>query len=135
MPRPIAKLGDTLRPVPWSQANEWGVADIHRKQMAIVQGRCLVCGEVVQKGVVFVRTVTDNLVAPSSPTVVKETYDINDLKEIGIVVEGSLHTNCAKLTRAHCRPVQERLRDKIYVERPYIRGRFKYGTKPTMEFR
>jgi hypothetical protein len=94
----------------------------------------LVCGEFVREGVVFVRTQKSDKAKPGHPPV-RDSYDINDLQYENVVVEGALHTNCAKLTRAHCKPIQERLRDDIYEERPYTRGRFRRGNKPRIEYR
>jgi hypothetical protein len=134
MPRPICVRDDTMRPVPWSQGEAWGSASTHRQQLAIAQSRCLVCGEVVRKGVVFVRTTKTEAAEPDHPPV-KGSYDINDLPYNSAIVEGAIHEKCAKLTRAHCKPVRNRLKDGIYVERPYERKRYRPGMKPKVEYR
>jgi len=92
-----------------------------------------VCGEIVREGVVFVRTQKSDKAKPGHPPV-KDSYDINDLQHENVVVEGALHEKCATLTRAHCKPIQERLRDGIYAQRPYERKRYKPGTKLRIEY-
>lgn len=136
MPRPIAQHNDTMRPVPWSQGKAWGSASVHRQQIAQVQSRCLVCGEIVYEGVVFVRTeLADKYDESHGDQNQKDSFTINDLPQESVVVEGALHIECAKLARAHCKPIRERLKDGIYVEKPYVRGRYKPGTKPKIEYR
>lgn len=141
LPRPLEEHDDTLRPVPWSQGSGWGVADEARQRIAQQQSRCLVCGEPVQEGIVFVRTdKSDMVVAPEATPLardippLKDEYDINDLPPTSRVVEGAMHTGCAKLTRAHCKPARLRLNEGIWIERAYKRGRYKSGQRPQIEY-
>lgn len=137
MPRPVAEYNGMLRPIPWSQGESWGIVNEKRQAIAWKQSRCLVCGETVQEGIVFVRT---NKACSQEPPyngsdAIKDEYDINDLTAdaVGIisrVVEGPLHTKCGLITRSHCIPLRNRLRNHRYAERPYKKGRYKSGNRP-----
>lgn len=127
LPRPVALAGEKLLPVPWSQAvdaegPEWGIIDEPNQASATADGLCLVCGETVEDGVVlFHRELShhtkenDHNFAVTHDGPLPYIFRKEDLDRFpwdghgGIMDAGPLHTRCARLTRAHCSHIRERM--------------------------
>lgn len=94
MPRPLARNKGTLRPVPWTNADDWGILNDTRSMLCEKNSRCLVCGMDVEKGKIL--TTSDN--CPVNATQA-DLYD-------HAADRGPLHDRCAKMTVAHCAKVR-----------------------------
>lgn len=95
-------------PVPWSQEliksgedqglPHWGAVSYDRRQDAIAKSLCLLCGESVEQGMVFLAR--EDL---ETGTRLLRSYDKKHLGKRPEIVDGApLHHRCAKLSRAHC---------------------------------
>jgi hypothetical protein len=112
LPRPLAPLTQRdpnakLAPTPWSQDGDesgtsWGVLDEVKQQAAQKGSLCLLCGEPVQQGFVFIDTAQS--VATPLPF-----YTQPKLKEQGVIDHAPVHDRCAKLTAAHCPHIRDRM--------------------------
>lgn len=98
MPRPLAKTQGALRPVPWTNAAEWGVLHTDRAELSARCSRCLVCGMPVAEG----RILTSSIGCP----VTVGQADLHLYAADG----GPLHDRCAKMTAAHCQYMRDALR-------------------------
>ena len=96
MPRPLAPNKGALRPVPWTNADEWGILDQYRAQKCEKGSLCLVCGKPVDTGFVFTA-------AKHMPVLTCQ----DDLEHA--VDNGPLHERCAKMTVAHCAHIRQQL--------------------------
>lgn len=104
LPRPVAPLNGTPRPVPWSQDSQleggevpWAQThDDNRVDVARYNSLCLLCGDPVDNGVVICRN------NPRYPMLPKYTFDHLREGEGNIVDNAPLHERCGKITMAHC---------------------------------
>jgi hypothetical protein len=127
LPRPVWEAPDGhLRPVPWTQRdNAWGKVDVIHGRWYAAQddGLCLVCGEVVQEGVVFFSEPA--WAASSGADVGRAKPELVTLRMLGhawVADQGPLHERpCALMTRAHCKTVRRQLEDGVTRFVPYRR--------------
>jgi hypothetical protein len=96
-------------PVPYSQDTfgpepAWGIGAFNVQR----DGDCLVCGESVNQGKVFVYT--DNLSYTGGQTVDDLVAGFKDLKTV--LDESPCHDKCAKITAAHCPVIKRDLKNK-----------------------
>lgn len=113
LPRPLAPAKGTLRPVPWTNdVGGWGVLHYDRARTCERQSLCLVCGEVVDEGFIFV----DRQHAAVCPV----RADQNDLDSYG-ADNGPLHPRCTKMTVAHCQHMRESILQGGTFIIPYCR--------------
>ncbi len=118
LPRPLATAPDgKLRPVPQTQKDgEWGDTDPNRMRVAKKHGHCLVCGEFVERGKIF-------LLSPHRhPTLEVATLVQIQTAGSGITAadNGPLHDKCALLTRAHCMRIRALIKDGTIKELDYV---------------
>lgn len=108
LPRPIAQAPDgRLRPVPFTNADTWGILDDERAR----KRDCLVCGLRVESGRVLCempgRPGSEALSAPDKGAHWAGTHTL----ERGAIDGAPLHERCFKLTEAHCEAVRIKLLD------------------------
>jgi 2'-5' RNA ligase/Zn finger protein HypA/HybF involved in hydrogenase expression len=127
MPRPLGEhptLG--LRPVPWTQKNlnepeqgsGWGMVHADRSKKARENSLCLLCGEPVDQGKVFVDVKARKEFA--------DEYGHDDLlpwaradQSSPIVDRGAMHDRCAELTAAHCPHIKDAINNGGVLQAPY----------------
>ena len=97
LPRPLAEAQGVLRPVPWTNGEDWGVIHFERGKLAEKHSLCLVCGECVTEGFIVARD-KDAPVHARLEDLDKHAAD-----------NAPLHARCAKMTVAHCRHIREQL--------------------------
>lgn len=118
LPRPVWDAPDgKLRPVPWSQeSRRWGKIDeMTRGMNATAHGLCLVCGEHVDSGYVFVSEPEARVYGIERPAVfTREHLGLNMVSDYA-----PLHDTCVRLTRAHCRAIREFIADGTVTIAPY----------------
>lgn len=114
LPRPIAadKHG-TGRPIPWTNApNNWGILHDGRAHACTNESRCLICGEIVDVGVILARSALAPALGVSQDGLTSWASD-----------GGPLHAQCMSITVAHCRKVREQIRHGRAFIVPYMRDR------------
>jgi len=138
LPRPIGEHRSQGKlPVPWSQEVSdpddgplWGQVrcdDEYREDLA--RNCCLLCGEVVKQGVLFldVAAPTKTPVQELSKSIIamKQPCDESALRKLDSIVvdHGVLHERCGKMTEAHCKSINEALKAGRYLKIPF-RSRF-----------
>lgn len=97
LPRPLARSRGVLRPVPWTNSDDWGILHDVRAHLCMHNSECLVCGKRVDEGYIF--TASEN--APVNA-------HAGDLERWAID-GGPLHSRCAKMTVAHCAHMRREL--------------------------
>jgi len=128
LPRPVWKAPDGhLRPVPWTQRDgAWGKVDeTHgRWYAAQEEGLCLICGEVVEEGVVifcedeWARFIYFAPLCDQRPK--PELVTQHDLKRDWVADHGPLHERpCALMTRSHCKTIRDLLAAGTVKFKPY----------------
>jgi len=132
MPRPLEEHPEQgLLPLPWSQLfyekygeTIWGRVRLDEKfQQERDSCHCLLCGEKVVQGVLFIITeaVSTSDGAALKQLDAKTVFDEELLHRLNNLVldHGVLHERCAKMTIAHCQTVKKSLASGTYRKFPF----------------
>lgn len=110
LPRPLAVAPDgRRRPIPWSQAESWGVINEERAAEAKDTSLCLVCGEWVGRGKVLISM--DNV---RSGVEIPDLVNDSHLDQMWVADQAPMCDRCCKITAAHC----PKIRDGLNSDRP-----------------
>lgn len=111
LPRPLARAQGVLRPVPWTNHEDegWGLIHNARATQCEDMSLCLVCGEAVEDGFIFVSD-------QNAPVRATEAHLSRFAAD-----HGPLHSRCAKMTVAHCQRVRSDIFTNVTFMIPYCR--------------